>query len=97
MDKLILQLYLSFHLKWRRSFYGCLQVDQKGSIVLPEKLRFDFSHGQITTEQLERIESTCKDYVLHPRAVFAKEVPYQEARQIEGNLADSSCTPSVYL
>ena len=36
-------------------------VNQAGSLVEPDRLRFDFSHfGQVTAENLEKIEADCE-------------------------------------
>ncbi|KAJ6682416.1 ALANYL-TRNA SYNTHETASE [Salix koriyanagi] len=60
-------------------------VDQKGSIVLPEKLRFDFSHGKpVDPELLRKIESIVNEQIKDKLGVFAKEVTLAEAKQING-------------
>jgi len=60
-------------------------VDQKGSIVLPERLRFDFSNpGPVTPEQLAEIEAICNEFLAQPKAVSATEVPLAQARDING-------------
>ncbi|KAI4384132.1 hypothetical protein MLD38_009897 [Melastoma candidum] len=60
-------------------------VDQKGSIVLPEKLRFDFSHGKpVDPDLLRQIESIVNEQIKQELDVFAKEVTLSEAKQING-------------
>jgi alanyl-tRNA synthetase len=61
------------------------EVDQKGSLVAPEKLRFDFSHkSAVELPQLERIEKICTEYIRQNSEVFAKDVPLATAKQIRG-------------
>jgi alanyl-tRNA synthetase len=39
-------------------------VDQKGSLVAPEKLRFDFSNkAAVTDPELQRIEDISNEYI----------------------------------
>jgi alanyl-tRNA synthetase len=39
-------------------------VDQKGSLVAPEKLRFDFSNKTAVTDaELQRIENISSEYI----------------------------------
>ncbi|OMP04065.1 Alanine-tRNA ligase, class IIc [Corchorus capsularis] len=64
-------------------------VDQKGSIVLPEKLRFDFSHdpnrdGTITAEHLRKIESIVNEQIKAELGVYSKEATLVEAKRING-------------
>ncbi|GMH09198.1 hypothetical protein Nepgr_011038 [Nepenthes gracilis] len=60
-------------------------VDQKGSIVLPEKLRFDFSHGKpVQHEELRRIEAIVNDQIKAEFDVYAKEATLAEAKHIKG-------------
>ncbi|PNY06046.1 alanyl-tRNA synthetase [Trifolium pratense] len=60
-------------------------VDQKGSIVLPEKLRFDFSHGKpIGADSLRKIESTVNQQIGAELDVNAKEVTLADAKGIIG-------------
>ncbi|GMN47972.1 hypothetical protein TIFTF001_017146 [Ficus carica] len=60
-------------------------VDQKGSIVLPEKLRFDFSHGKpVDPEDLRRIESIVNEQIEAELDVYAKEVSLADAKRING-------------
>ncbi|KAL9103230.1 MAG: hypothetical protein Q9163_001717 [Psora crenata] len=60
-------------------------VDQKGSLVAPEKLRFDFSHrNQISDQELEKIEDISTRYIRQNCMVYAKDVPLATAREIEG-------------
>lgn len=60
-------------------------VNQKGSLVAPEKLRFDFSHKTaVTDKELEEIEKKSIEYIRQNCAVYSKEVPLATAREITG-------------
>ena len=60
-------------------------VDQKGSLVAPEKLRFDFSHrSQVSDPELEKIEDISTKYIRQNCMVYAKDVPLATAQEIEG-------------
>jgi alanyl-tRNA synthetase len=55
-------------------------VRQQGSLVQPERLRFDFSHhGPIEPETLHRIEQDVNDLVLGNTVVTTREMAYPEA------------------
>jgi len=61
------------------------EVNQRGSLVAPEKLRFDFSHGKAVTDtELEKIESCSTSYIRQNMDVYSKEVSLATAREIEG-------------
>lgn len=60
-------------------------VDQKGSLVAAEKLRFDFSHkAALSDKELEKIEGISTDYIRKNTAVYAQDVPLATAQQISG-------------
>ena len=61
-------------------------VDQKGSIVAPDRLRFDFSYsaGAIDPEVLAKVEQECNNAVAASLPVFAREVSLSTARNIPG-------------
>ena len=60
-------------------------IDQKGSIVLPDKLRFDFTHnGPINPDDIRRIEHISLQIVEAKMTVYAEEVPLAKARNIAG-------------
>ena len=60
-------------------------VEQKGSLVAAEKLRFDFSHKSgITNTDLEKIEDISTSYIRQNFPVYAMDVPLATAREIEG-------------
>ena len=55
-------------------------VRQQGSLVQPERLRFDFSHhGPIDAALLAAIESEVNDLLLANEAVITREMPYPDA------------------
>jgi alanyl-tRNA synthetase len=61
------------------------EIDQKGSLVAPEKLRFDFSHkAAVTDAELTEVEKLCTEYIHQNSEVFAKDVPLATAREIRG-------------
>ncbi|KAL6959172.1 alanine--tRNA ligase [Sarracenia purpurea var. burkii] len=60
-------------------------VDQKGSIVLPEKLRYDFSHGKpVKPDELRKIESIVNEQIKAELEVYAKEANLTDAKRIKG-------------
>src|SRR5207244_1867445 len=55
-------------------------VQQKGSLVAPTRLRFDFSHYEpVTPEQLREIEALVNAEIRHNAAAEIREIPYDEA------------------
>ncbi|HSU97623.1 MAG TPA: DHHA1 domain-containing protein, partial [Gemmatimonadaceae bacterium] len=55
-------------------------VHQAGSLVAPDRLRFDFTHtGPLTREQIERVEGIVNRGVLAAVPVVTTERPYQDA------------------
>ncbi len=60
-------------------------VQQKGSLVDPTKLRFDFSHGKsLTEEEIAKVESLTNEQIEKKLPVYAQEAPQQEALKING-------------
>ncbi|KAI3897626.1 hypothetical protein MKW92_012643 [Papaver armeniacum] len=60
-------------------------VKQKGSMVLPEKLRFDFSHGKpIPPNGLREIESIVNKQIEDEMDVYATEATLADAKRIDG-------------
>src|SRR5437762_6836531 len=56
-------------------------VAQKGSLVAPDRLRFDFSHPKpMTAEELERVEDMANDYVLQNSPVTTRLMALDDAR-----------------
>ena len=55
-------------------------VQQKGSLVAPDRLRFDFSHFQaITAEELQRIERLVNAEIRRNAPAETREMPYDSA------------------
>src|SRR6185503_2550254 len=55
-------------------------VQQKGSLVEPKRLRFDFSHFEpVSAEQLAEIEALVNDHIRLNHAADIRELPYDEA------------------
>ena len=60
-------------------------VDQKGSLVDDEKLRFDFSHSKaMTPDEIEKVEALVRDQVNAKLAVHTREVALPKAKEISG-------------
>lgn len=60
-------------------------VEQKGSLVAAEKLRFDFSHKNAVSDvELEKIEAKSTEYIRQNCSVYSKDIPLATAREISG-------------
>jgi alanyl-tRNA synthetase len=58
-------------------------VQQKGSLVDPERLRFDFSHFEpVTPQQLHEIETLVNDQIRANAAVETRIMPVDQAMQM---------------
>lgn len=58
-------------------------VQQAGSLVEPDRLRFDFAHFEaMTSEEIERVEKEVNDKILASIMVETKEMPIEEAKRL---------------
>lgn len=61
------------------------EINQKGSLVDHEKLRFDFSHKTgVKLDELRKIEDMSNAYIRRGAKVYSKDLDLDLARQIEG-------------
>ncbi|KAK6036014.1 threonine/alanine tRNA ligase second additional domain protein [Cooperia oncophora] len=59
--------------------------DQKGSLVAPDRLRFDFTNKQaMTIKQVKEAEEIVQSIIDTREPVYAKEAPLPQAREITG-------------
>jgi alanyl-tRNA synthetase len=55
-------------------------VQQRGSLVAPDRLRFDFSHlTALTREEIDKVNQIVNDRVRYNLRVYAEDVPYKKA------------------
>jgi len=55
-------------------------IEQRGSLVEPEKFRFDFSYlGQVTEEQLNEIQRQVNEWIRRDLKAEANVLPYKQA------------------
>ncbi|KAK9307987.1 hypothetical protein QLX08_001892 [Tetragonisca angustula] len=61
------------------------EVDQKGSLVAPDRLRFDFTNkGAMTAEQIRKVEEIVNNMIKENKKVYAKESNLAQAKTIQG-------------
>jgi alanyl-tRNA synthetase len=64
-----------------RSVLGS-HVQQKGSLVGPDRLRFDFTHGQpLSGEEIERIEDLVNERILRNVPIQTELLPIERAKE----------------
>ncbi len=60
-------------------------IDQAGSVVSPERLRFDFTYGKaVMAEQLAEVERLVNGRILADEPIFANDIPLAQAQKIPG-------------
>ncbi len=60
-------------------------VEQKGSLVAPDRLRFDFSHAKpLTEEQAARVQALVQEKIDADLAVHADTVPLEAGKRVNG-------------
>lgn len=61
------------------------EADQRGSLVAPDRLRFDFTNkGALTTEQVKNTELSSKEMISKNEPVYAKEANLAVAKTVRG-------------
>ncbi|KAF0306798.1 Alanine--tRNA ligase, cytoplasmic [Amphibalanus amphitrite] len=61
------------------------EADQRGSLVAPDRLRFDFtSNSAMKSDQVKQCEQIANDLISRNGEVFAKESPLALAKSIQG-------------
>eukprot|EP00930_Biecheleria_cincta_P065330 TRINITY_DN510_c0_g1_i3.p1 TRINITY_DN510_c0_g1~~TRINITY_DN510_c0_g1_i3.p1 ORF type:complete len:1020 (-),score=269.40 TRINITY_DN510_c0_g1_i3:72-3095(-) len=61
------------------------KVDQKGSLVTEDKLRFDFSHNKpVEDSELRKIEEICNQQIQKACVVHYRDVALKKAQEITG-------------
>ncbi|XP_013181141.1 PREDICTED: alanine--tRNA ligase, cytoplasmic [Papilio xuthus] len=59
--------------------------DQRGSLVMPDRLRFDFTNkGPMTVKQIKDAEDEIKNIIAQNKAVYAKHTSLTDAKKIKG-------------
>ncbi|XP_032529668.2 alanine--tRNA ligase, cytoplasmic [Danaus plexippus] len=59
--------------------------DQRGSLVMPDRLRFDFTNkGPMTVKQIKDAEDQIKEIINKNKVVYAKHTSLSEAKKIKG-------------
>ena len=57
-------------------------VEQAGSFVNADRLRFDFTHfSAVTPEELKKVEEIVNEQITNALAVVTKNLPIEEARK----------------
>merc|ERR1711936_419049 len=60
-------------------------ADQRGSLVAPERLRFDFTHKcAMTPAEVKKVEEIANDMINKNQEIYAKEAPLAVAKTIQG-------------
>jgi alanyl-tRNA synthetase len=61
------------------------ETEQKGSLVAPDRLRFDFTAKQaMTPEQVKQTEQLSNEVIFKNETVFAKNAPLASAKSVNG-------------
>lgn len=61
------------------------EADQKGSLVAPERLRFDFTAGKaLKPAQIKQVEDICNEVITRGGAVNCQVSPLPQAKAIQG-------------
>ncbi len=61
------------------------EVDQAGSVVSADRLRFDFTHSRaVTPEELRQVEHLINQFILDDAPIGVNHLPLDEARELPG-------------
>ena len=71
-------------------------VHQAGSLVTPERLRFDFSHfARVTEEEIRQIEQMVNEKIFENIPVVIREMPREQALQSGAGIAGGGFRPDA--
>ncbi|XP_077165936.1 alanine--tRNA ligase, cytoplasmic [Paroedura picta] len=61
------------------------EADQRGSLVAPDRLRFDFTaKGAMSTKEIKKAEEIANQMIREAKVVYAKDCPLAAAKAIQG-------------